>query len=137
MIANPTDRRSKIVLGVDDETENLVLLKSLIEGAGYTFLGSISGDECLALVGRIQPRLILLDVQMFPGIDGFQTCERLRANPQIEGVPIVFLTGRKSVDDVKHCLRVGGNDFIVKPFDPARLVERVNYWIGRRVGRPQ
>jgi CheY-like chemotaxis protein len=48
-------------------------------------------------------------------------------------VPVVFLTARKTGEDVKECLKAGGNDFLVKPFDPVKLIERVEYWSGRRV----
>jgi len=127
------DRRSKIVIGVDDEPENLSLLKSVIEGAGFTFMGTSGGAECIALANRAQPRLILLDIQMFPQMDGFETCKKLRIYPQLHVVPIVFLTARKTGEDVKNCLKAGGNDFIVKPFDPVKLIERVEYWVNRRI----
>jgi CheY-like chemotaxis protein len=133
MALNPIDRRSKIVLGVDDDESNVQLLSSLIENAGFTFMGASSGSECLSLLSRVQPRLILLDIEMAPGIDGFETCRRLREGPRLKSVPIVFLTGRKTGEDVKTCLKVGGNDFIVKPFDPVKLIDRVEYWLGRRL----
>ncbi|MEA2754013.1 MAG: hypothetical protein QOJ54_302 [Aliidongia sp.] len=133
MIINAGDRRSKIVIGVDDESGNLQMLASLIEAAGFTFMGTSSGAECLTLILRIQPRLILLDIEMVPGMDGFETCRRIRHDVRLKAVPIVFLTARKTGEDVKKCLTAGGNDFIVKPFDPVKLVERVEYWLGRRV----
>jgi len=130
---NPTDRRSRIVIGVDDEAGNIEMLSSLIEGAGFTFMGASSGTECLTLVARIEPRLILLDIEMLPGMDGFETCRRIRHDMRLKPVPIVFLTGRKTAEDVKRCLQAGGNDFIVKPFDPVKLIERVEYWMVRRM----
>ncbi|MGB8841585.1 MAG: response regulator [Aliidongia sp.] len=133
MSLNPGGRRSKIVIGVDDEADNLDMLGSLIEGAGFTFIGASSGTECLSLVLRITPRLILLDIEMRPGMDGFETCRRLRKDMRLKPIPIVFLTGRKTGEDVKACIKAGGNDFIVKPFDPVKLVDRVEYWMVRRV----
>jgi CheY-like chemotaxis protein len=133
MLLNPAERRSKIVLGVDDDASNLELLSSLIENAGFTFMGAAGGIECLALVSRVQPRLILLDIEMPPGIDGYETCRRLREGPRLKSVPIIFLTARKTGEDVKKCLKVGGNDFIVKPFEPVKLIDRVEYWLTRRL----
>ena len=127
------DRSSKIVVGVDDEADNLMLLKGLIEGAGFLFMPAWSGAECITLVTRIQPRLILLDIEMPAGLDGFTTCRRVRQIPLLKAVPIVFLTGRKTGEDVKECLKAGGNDFIVKPFDPVKLIERIEYWTNRRL----
>jgi two-component system sensor histidine kinase/response regulator len=124
--------RSKIILGVDDQPENLLLLKTVVEGAGYTFVGTKAGAECVTLCNRLTPRLILLDIQM-PDMDGMQTCQRLREMSAMVHVPIAFLTGRKTADDVTRGIRAGGNDFIVKPFDPVKLTERLKYWTHRHV----
>ncbi|HEX7759468.1 MAG TPA: response regulator [Caulobacteraceae bacterium] len=125
-------RRAKIVLAADDQPENLVILESLIEAQGFTFFGVETGLDAISLATRISPRLILLDVQM-PLMDGFETCRRLRAIPELKPVPIAFLTGRKSSEDVRAGLLAGGNDFIVKPFDPDKLIARVIQWAGRRL----
>ena len=122
-----------VVLAADDQAENVLMLESLIESQGFTFFGVASGAECLAMAERIAPRLILLDVQM-PGLDGFETCRRLRAIPALARVPVAFLTARKSAQDVRAGLDAGGDDFIVKPFDPGRLVARVAHWTGRAAG---
>jgi DNA-binding response OmpR family regulator len=66
-------------------------------------------------------------------MDGFGTCEALRANPALRSVPIAFVTACKTVEDVTIGLRVGGNDFIAKPFNPDKLIERIEYWVNRRV----
>lgn len=128
-------RATKIVLGVDDQPENLAILESLIESQGFIFLGVGGCAEALSLAVRASPRLILLDVQM-PEIDGFETCRRLRRIPELSTVPIAFLTARKGSDDVRAGLMAGGNDFIVKPFDPEKLITRVIHWTGRRVAAP-
>jgi CheY-like chemotaxis protein len=124
--------KNKVVIGVDDLPQHLRLLQQCVISGGYTFIGATSGLECLKLVSRIEPRLILLDVQM-PEVDGFETCRRLRADPALQHVPIAFLTSRNSTDDVRAGLAAGGNDFILKPVVIARLMERVNYWTSRRV----
>jgi CheY-like chemotaxis protein len=124
-------RKGKIVLGVDDQPENLQMLEGLIEAQGFTFFGVPSGPEALSLAQRISPRLILLDVQM-PGMDGFETCRRLRAIFSLKQVPVAFLTARKAAADVQAGIAAGGNDFIVKPFDPEKLIGRVLHWTGRR-----
>jgi two-component system, OmpR family, response regulator len=123
--------RHKLVLGVDDQQQNLAFLNTVLMGAGYTFVGVESGEHCLSLVQLMPPRLILLDIQM-PDLDGFETCRRLRAMPALEAVPIAFLTARKTRDDVRTGIAAGGNDFIVKPCSPQKLLERVGYWTSRR-----
>ena len=131
MILNPTDPSSKIVLGVDDAPENLMLLQAAVRAGGYSFMGAESGSKCLSLLNRFQPRLILLDIEM-PEMDGFEACRQIRAIPAWRHIPVAFLTARKAAEDVKRCIEVGGNDFIVKPFDVTKLIERVKYWSARR-----
>lgn len=125
-------RRHKIVMAVDDQSEVLLLTQSFIEAAGYSFVGAMRGRDAAILAERMTLRLILLDVDM-PEMDGYDTCRLLRGNPKLRGVPIVFLTARRTPDDVTKCLAAGGNDFILKPYDPDTLVERLEYWVGRRV----
>jgi DNA-binding response OmpR family regulator len=130
---NGASMASKIVLGVDDAPENLFLLQATLRNAGYTFIGAKSGLECLSLVNRVIPRLILLDIEM-PDMTGFDTCRRLRENRELRHVPIAFLTARKTPQDVTKGLDAGGNDFLVKPFDPAKLWDRVRHWTTRSIG---
>jgi CheY-like chemotaxis protein len=125
-------RRGKIILGVDDQPDNIMILESLIETQGFTFFGVNSGAECLSLAQRVNPRLILLDIQM-PDMDGFETCRRLRRIAEFRTTPVAFLTACKSVEDVKTGIAAGGNDFILKPIDPVKLLARVGHWTTRRV----
>src|SRR5580658_7628512 len=124
--------RSKIVVAVDDDPDNVEIIGKIARFAGYTFIGISNGAKCVSLVMRMAPRLILLDVQM-PGIDGYETCRLLRNNPNLAHIPIAFLTARKTGEDVTRSMRVGGNDFIIKPFDAAKLCERINFWVNRRI----
>lgn len=129
---NSSDPSAKIVLGVDDAPENLFLLQSAVKAGGYTFMGARSGTECLSLLTRVVPRLILLDIEM-PLMDGFETCRQIRAMPHLRQVPIAFLTARKTTEDVQKCIQLGANDFIVKPFDMVKLLERIKHWTSRRL----
>jgi CheY-like chemotaxis protein len=120
-----------VVVCVDDIRENLLVVQAVAEWAGYTFYAASSGSECLGLVSRIIPRLILLDVQM-PWMDGFETCRRIRAIDELAAVPVAFLTAKKTIDDLREGMSAGGNDFILKPVDPTVLLERIAYWTTRR-----
>lgn len=122
--------RSRIIVGVDDSPEILMLLKAILGHAGYTFMGVGNGQDCLALVQRMTPRLILLDLHM-PHLDGYELCRRLRTFSHLKTVPIAFLTATKDAEAVRAGIQVGGNDFIIKPFDPERLLERVGHWVSR------
>lgn len=135
--AQPAGRHSinsaKLVIAVDDDATNLAILDSAIAGAGYPFLGASSGIECIEMLKRYSPNLLLLDVEM-PDLDGFEVCRHIRCNPHLTQMPIAFLTQRRSEEDVKRCIELGGNDFIVKPFDLPMLLGRVRYWTRRRPG---
>jgi DNA-binding response OmpR family regulator len=126
-------RRAKIILCVDDQVENTMALQAVLEGEGYGSRTARSGAECLNLVKQFTPSLIFLDIQM-PEMDGFETCRRIRDIWTLRGVPIAFLTGRKSPEDVKAGLAAGGNDFLLKPFDYERLLARVEHWTQRSIG---
>ena len=132
MNASIAANRDKVVLGVDDQFENVLMLQALIETQGFTFFGAGSGLECISIAQRISPRLILLDIQM-PEMDGIETCKRLRSIWQLKQTPIAFVTGRNASDDVRAGIAAGGNDFVVKPFDPRKLLARVEYWTSRRI----
>lgn len=132
MSRQPIDRRHKIIMAIDDQSETLLLIQSFVEAAGFSFVGALRGREAVTLADRMVPRLILLDIEM-PHMSGFETCKLLRTNPVLRSVPIAFLTARKTAEDVTGGLGAGGNDFIVKPFDPDKLIERIEYWMARRV----
>jgi two-component system OmpR family response regulator len=126
-----SDNRNKLVLGVDDNAENLAFLKMTLEIAGYSFIGVASGLECVGTALRIRPRLILLDIQM-PEFDGFATCRRLRSQAELREVPVAFVTARKTREDVREGMAAGGNDFLVKPYAREHLLARVQHWTSRR-----
>jgi CheY-like chemotaxis protein len=134
-VATVPDNKSKLLIAVDDNTENLTLISNAVAPEGYSFVGISNPKECLGMMTRVTPRLILLDIQM-PEMDGIELCRRLRTFRHLAAVPIVFLTGRKTVEDVRSGMKAGGNDFIVKPFEPEKLQERVRYWASHRVRTP-
>lgn len=134
-VAAHQDAARQIVLGVDDAPENLIFLQATVKAGGYAFRGATSGIECLALVPQVAPRLILLDIEM-PGMNGLETCKRLRATPEARDIPVAFLTGYQTAKFVEAGIAAGGNDFIVKPFDPLKLIERIRYWMSRDIGSP-
>jgi two-component system OmpR family response regulator len=129
---NAGDASAKIVIGVDDAAENLKMIEAVVVAGGYSFLGVSSGSECLSLLTRVAPRLILLDIEM-PGMSGFETCRKIRRSPELDHVPVAFLTARHGIDDVKEGIAAGGNDFIVKPFDVLKLIERIKHWTTRTI----
>jgi CheY-like chemotaxis protein len=122
--------KTKGILIVDDDAETIALLESIGRKAGYRVFSASSGEECLAMLSRVAPQPIMLDVNM-PDVDGFETCRRLRGEPDSMHVSIAFLTARKTIEDVKRGVAAGADDFIVKPFNAVQLVERIEFMTAR------
>lgn len=119
-----TGRRRDIVLLVDDSPEALGFLTEALEQSGYSVLISTSGKGALGIVERITPDLVLLDAVM-PGMDGFETCIQLKANPAASQVPVIFMTGLTDTGHIVHALECGGVDYLTKPIDIDELRARI------------
>ncbi|MBS3935600.1 MAG: two-component system response regulator [Sulfuritalea sp.] len=113
------------ILVVDDTAENLHVLSGLLQ-PDYRVLAATSGERCLELAARSQPApdLILLDIMM-PGLDGYQTLERLRANAATREIPVIFITAMEGSEAQLHGLAAGAVDYIAKPIDPPIVLARV------------
>src|SRR5439155_69925 len=108
----------------DDEPANLDLLSRRLAALGCGVLRASSGEQALAIAERERPDLVLLDVMM-PGIDGWETCRRLKANAQTTSIPVIFVTAKDQTDDVVTGFEAGGVDYVAKPFEPVELAARV------------
>jgi putative two-component system response regulator len=115
------------ILCVDDNPDNLLILEELLE-ADYSVVCVDSGEEALAIAPEFQPNLILLDVMM-PGLDGNQTCRRLRAAPELRHTKIVMVSARAELDDRLLAYDGGAADYIAKPFDDREVLAKVRTWM--------
>jgi len=122
------------ILIVDDSTEDLRLLATRLRRANYVVIESQSGEDAIALTFQTQPDLILLDVLM-PGMDGFTTCQRIKAVPQSAEIPIIFLTSLMHTTDKVRGFEVGGVDFIVKPPQFPEVLARIENHLALRRSR--
>lgn len=113
-----------VVLVVDDSPDTLSFLTEAIERSGATVLVAVGGDLALALVDEITPDVILLDAVM-PGLDGFETCRRLKAKPQLAHVPVIFMTGLSETEHIVEGLSAGGIDYVTKPIAPDEILARI------------
>ncbi|KQP41214.1 LuxR family transcriptional regulator [Methylobacterium sp. Leaf104] len=112
------------VLVVDDSPETLSFLTEAIERSGATVLVAVAGDLALALVDEITPDVILLDAMM-PGMDGFETCRRLKAKGHLAHVPVIFMTGLSETEHIVKGLEAGGVDYVTKPIAPDEILARI------------
>lgn len=113
------------VLIVDDNANNLQVLQRMLESRGYKVLPAISGSLALRSLEKIKPDLILLDINM-PSMDGYETCERIKAKEAFRDIPVIFISALDTVNDKIKAFLCGGVDYIVKPFQIEEVQARVN-----------
>lgn len=112
------------ILVVDDTNTNLKILFDLLSQQGYRVAIAKSGEEALERLESYIPHLILLDVMM-PGIDGFETCERLKANPNTQDIPVIFMTALSDSSNKLKGLNAGAVDYITKPIEHEEALARI------------
>ena len=118
-----------IVMIVDDTPGNLALLSDTLSEAGYRVLVATDGLAALEQINYLTPDIILMDVLM-PGIDGFETCRRLKENPETADIPVLFMTGLSELDNLLRGFSEGGLDYIIKPIRPPEVLARIDVHLG-------
>ena len=113
------------ILVVDDEINITQILEFSIGAEGYEVLTALNGEDAVDKARRELPDLIILDVMM-PKIDGYEACRILKANPLTKNIPVILLTAKGREIDKKLGYEVGAADYIVKPFSPNKLIDRIH-----------
>jgi DNA-binding response OmpR family regulator len=116
------------ILVVDDDIQNAKMTSYLLEEAGYRVFRVHDPSNIMQVIEQHNPDLILLDIMM-PKMDGFEVCRQIRRNSDI---PIIFLSARTYLQDRVMGLQIGGDDYLVKPFEPSELLARVEAVLRRR-----
>ena len=126
MANHPTvnDVRRDTVLVVDDTPETLGFLTDTLDHAAFTVLIATDGESALRLLGQITPDLVLMDAVM-PGLNGFETCRRMKRNKMLAYVPVIFMTGLTETENVLEGLAAGGVDYVTKPLVVDELLARI------------
>ena len=122
MITDPKKR--DVALVVDDSPETLRLLTDALDGAGMTVMVALDGLSAMRIVDQITPDIVLLDAVM-PGMDGFETCRRLKRHAGLDGVPIIFMTGLAETEHIVRGLEAGGVDYVTKPIAVEEMLARI------------
>ncbi len=113
------------VLVVDDEENIIQILEFSIEAEGYEVITALNGEEAIKKARKEQPNLIILDIMM-PKVDGYEVCRVLKANPLTKKIPVILLTAKGREIDKRLGFEVGASDYIVKPFSPSKLIDKIN-----------
>ncbi|MEA5569456.1 sensor histidine kinase [Calothrix sp. UHCC 0171] len=122
---------SNSILIVDDTPNNIRLLFDVLDSAGFDISVVKSGETALEKLPQIEPDLILLDVMM-PGIDGFETCRRIKSNPSTQDIPIIFMTALSDTENKISGLQLGAVDYVTKPIQVEEVLARVNVHLSLR-----
>ena len=124
LVSTMTSLDSDFILIVDDNPNNLAVLSNTLKGDGFAVRVAVDGESALEQLTKGLPSLILLDVMM-PGIDGFETCQRLKEDPTTMEVPVIFMTALADSEHKVKGLSLGAVDYISKPFNEAEVLARV------------
>jgi two-component system, sensor histidine kinase and response regulator len=119
----PENKRD-LILVVDDVTKNIQILGNFLREAEYDVAVATSGMQALSILEQVKPQLILLDIMM-PGLDGYETCRRIKQQPGTHDIPIIFVTAKTDTEDIVRGFELGAVDYITKPFSRPELLARV------------
>jgi CheY-like chemotaxis protein len=112
------------ILVVDDNTDNVEILRAFLESRGFTIAEARDGRAALAKMEEVKPDLVLLDVMM-PGMDGWEVCRVIKQHPQLGDTKVVMVTAKGGFEDKFEGLRSGADDYVVKPVDFKDLMGKV------------
>lgn len=129
MRMNTESKKRDVALVVDDSPETLRLLTDALDGAGMTVMVALDGAAAMRIVDQITPDIVLLDAVM-PGIDGFETCRRLKRDAGLANVPVIFMTGLAETEHIVRGLEAGGVDYVTKPIVIQEMLARIRVHLG-------
>ncbi|MBG08119.1 MAG: hypothetical protein CME68_05135 [Halobacteriovoraceae bacterium] len=113
-----------LILICDDTPKNIQVLGTILMEKGYHVTVAEDGTDCLKMLETVKPDLILLDIMM-PTMDGYETCGKIKEDPDKRDIPIIFLSAKNEIDDIVKGLSLGAVDFVSKPFNSIELLQRV------------
>ncbi|MFZ3152258.1 response regulator, partial [Pseudomonas sp.] len=128
-LTHPSEQHTRaaergVILIVDDTPDNLALLSDALDEVGYMVLVALDGLSALSRIQRRRPDLILLDAMM-PGLDGFETCQRIKADVATADIPVLFMTALTDSEHVVKGFEAGGIDYVTKPINTEEVLARV------------
>lgn len=120
----------KTVLLVEDNEDNLIVYRTILDHVGYRVIEARDGEEGVARAGSDLPSLILMDVSL-PRMDGWEATRRIKGDPATRHIPIIAVTAHALDDDREKAIEVGCDGYLAKPVAPRRVVEEVERFIGK------
>ena len=118
----------KRILVVEDQDDNRQIIRDLLSAKGYALVEATTGEEGLKLAATGKPDLILMDIQL-PGMDGYEVTRRIKANPELNHIPIIVVTSYALSGDDKKAFDAGCNGYVTKPFSPRVLLAKIREFL--------
>ena len=119
----------KTVLVAEDDHDNLIIVVTMLLHVGYQIVEAMDGIRALEAVQEARPDLIVLDVSM-PGMDGWEVCQRLKADPATADIPVIMLTAHVMAEERRKGMACGADYFLAKPVEPRTIAKVVEQHIG-------
>ena len=120
---------NKRVLVIEDHEENRRILRLLLASAGIDMIEAVTGEEGVAAAEKERPDLILMDIQL-PGLDGYEATRRIKANPELKGIPVIAVTSYALSGDEQKTRDAGCDGYIAKPYSPRQMLSKVREILG-------
>ena len=124
---NTPDLTKAKILAVDDDQRNLVIVKHMLQGS-FRIKTVSSGEEAWQLIPTFLPDIVLLDILM-PGMDGYELCHKIKADPQLHTTKIIILSGKATLDSRLKGYNFGADDYLTKPFEPEELIAKIKVFL--------
>ena len=121
--------KKKRIVVADDDEDILASIKETLDNV-YTVFTALDGREAVEIVKKIKPDLVILDVLM-PDMDGFEACRMIKKDKLLTHIPVIFLTAKNQVEDTERGFQSGADSYMVKPFSPLKLLEKIGGMIDR------
>jgi CheY-like chemotaxis protein len=118
------------ILIAEDERDIRDLVAFTLRFAGHEVFAATNGEEAVELAPQVKPDLVLMDVRM-PRMTGYEACRVLKANPDLKDIPVVFLSAKGQETEIQQGLAAGAEDYLLKPFAPDQLTNRVKDILGK------
>jgi len=119
---------SKCILVVEDQEDNMQILRDMLLAADYEIIEAETGEEALAAVAKRRPDLILMDIQI-PIIDGYEATRRIKADPSLRSIPIIAVTSHAIGGGEEKARAAGCDDFVPKPYSPRQLLAKIREYL--------
>jgi signal transduction histidine kinase/DNA-binding response OmpR family regulator/HAMP domain-containing protein len=131
VMPSPSSDRSDTILVVEDNADNLLTIKAILDNMGCSYIVARDGEQAVTVARESRPGLILMDIQL-PIMSGLESTRRIKADPKLNGTPIVALTARAMAGDREEILAAGCDDYLSKPLDTEKVKSIVRKWKGRK-----